>query len=95
MEQQTRVISKVFEDTIAEAAADPDILLKMQIEATREKMTSWDDLEQVAAHATMEMVVRQCAVMKALDRRYPIFLELLINDLAEIFVEAGNGGTGR
>lgn len=88
MENQTRTISNAMIVTIEQAEKYPDILLRVQIDAAEKCVAHGGYLEKEGANAVLDMIIRQCAVMKHCGRSYTRFLELVIQQLAEFFDEA-------
>ena len=88
MENQTRTISNALIVTIEQAEKDPDHLMSILFDAAEKAAARGDSLEKKGAEAVAEMILRQCVVLKHCGGSYARFLELVIQQIAELFDEA-------
>lgn len=84
MQTQTRVISKDFAKFVEMHCDDEDDFL----EATKKELAVEADKINTVVAVTMEIIIRNCLVIKSLGLSYAEYLEGVIRELAGIFEEA-------
>ena len=84
MREQTRIISQDFMEFVEMHCDDEDFFLKI---AKKELAVNIDKINTAVA-STMEIIIRNCMVIKSLGLSYAEYLEGVIRELADIFEEA-------
>ena len=83
MQEQTRVISQNFMEFVEEHCDDEDLFLKI----AKKELAMKPDKTNTAVGSTMEIIIRNCMVIKSLGLSYADYLEGVIRELANIFEE--------
>lgn len=83
MQEQTRVISQNFMEFVEEHCDDEDLFLKI----AKKELAMKSDKTNTAVGSTMEIIIRNCMVIKSLGLSYADYLEGVIRELANIFEE--------
>ena len=84
MQEQTRVISQNFMEFVEEHCDDEDLFKKI----AKKELAMKSDKTNTAVGSTMEIIIRNCMVIKSLGLSYAEYLEGVIRELANLFEEA-------